>query len=74
MGMTVPGSRATTRKGAWSFFPGEADPLCTPALLAIHRVYFYNWSSPLAMAARGGGGGVVEILDDQYFNSLNLLD
>jgi hypothetical protein len=57
MGMTVPGGAATLRKGTWSFFPGEADPLCTMALLAIHRAYFYNWSSPPVMAARGGGGG-----------------
>ncbi len=51
------GNTATTRKGTWSFFLGEADPLCPRALMAIHRAYCDDGSGPLVMATRGGGGG-----------------
>ncbi len=45
------------RKGTGSFFLGEADPLCPRALMAIHRAYCDDRSSPLVMATGGGGGG-----------------
>jgi hypothetical protein len=51
------GGAATTRKGTWSFFLGEADPLCPRALMAIHRAYCDDGSGPLVMATGGGGGG-----------------
>jgi len=51
------GGTATTRKGTWSFFLGEADPLCPRALMAIHRAYCDDRSGPLVMATGGGGGG-----------------
>ncbi len=48
---------ATSRKGTWSFFLGEADRLCPRALMVIHRAYWDNGFGPLVMATRGGGGG-----------------
>jgi hypothetical protein len=51
------GGAATSRKGEWSFFLGEADPLCPWALMAIHRAYCNDGSGPLVMATGGGGGG-----------------
>jgi hypothetical protein len=41
----------------WSFFLGEADPLCPQALMAIHRAYSNDGSGPLVMATGGGKGG-----------------
>jgi hypothetical protein len=51
------GGATTTRKGTWSFFLGEADPLCPRALMAIHRAYCNDGFGPLVMATGGGGGG-----------------
>ncbi len=46
-----------TRKGTWSFFLREVDPLCPRALMAIHRAYCVDGSGPLVMATGGGRGG-----------------
>ncbi len=45
------------RKGMWSFFLREADPLCPRGLMAIHRAYCEDGSASLVMATGGGGGG-----------------
>ncbi len=49
------GGVATTRKGAWSFVLGEADPLCPRALMVIHSAYCDDGSASLVMATGGDG-------------------